>query len=79
MMARGPRQRNQYRRRVSGETDYRRRLKLLKSGQPRAVVRISNTRAVCQIVTWDKDGDKEDSKEPRLKKTRKSYSKRRCR
>ena len=58
MMARGPRQRNQYRRRVSGETDYRRRLKLLKSGQPRAVVRISNTRAVCQIVTWDKDGDK---------------------
>ena len=57
-MAQGPRQRNQYRRRVSGETDYRRRLKLLKSGQVRAVVRISNTRAVCQIVSWDKDGDK---------------------
>ena len=56
-MAQGPRQRNQYRRRKSGETDYRRRLKLLKSGQARAVVRISNTRAVCQIVTWDKDGD----------------------
>ncbi len=57
-MAQGPRQRNQYRRRVSGETDYRRRLKLLKSGQARAVVRISNTRAVCQIVSWDKEGDK---------------------
>jgi len=57
-MAQGPRQRNKYRRRVSGETDYRRRLKLLKSGQARAVVRISNTRAVCQIVSWDKEGDK---------------------
>ena len=40
MMASGPRQRNQYRRRRSGETDYRRRLKLLKSGECRAVVRI---------------------------------------
>ena len=57
-MAKGPRQRNQYRRRLSGETDYRRRLKLLKSGNARAVVRISNTRAVCQVVNWMKDGDK---------------------
>ena len=57
-MAKGPRQRNQYRRRLSGETDYRRRLKLLKSGNARAVVRISNTRAVCQVVNWLKDGDK---------------------
>ena len=58
MMARGPRQRNQYRRRRSGETDYRRRLKLLKSGNARAVVRISNTRVVCQVVSWKADGDK---------------------
>ena len=49
MMASGPRQRNQYRRRRSGETDYRRRLKLLKSGNARAVVRISNTRVVVKL------------------------------
>ena len=57
-MAQGPRQRNQYRRRRSGETDYRRRLKLLKSGSARAVVRVSNTRTTCQVVTWKNDGDK---------------------
>ena len=57
-MAKGPRQRNQYRRRRSGETDYRRRLKLLKSGNSRAVVRVSNTRVVCQVVSWEKDGDR---------------------
>ena len=51
-MASGPRQRNQYRRRRSGETDYRRRLKLLKSGNARAVVRVSNTRVVCQVISW---------------------------
>ena len=55
-MANGPRQRNQFRRRRSGETDYRRRLKLLKSGISRAVVRISNTRVVCQVVSWERDG-----------------------
>tara|TARA_B110001452_G_scaffold85097_1_gene69544 strand:+ start:5451 stop:5963 length:513 start_codon:yes stop_codon:yes gene_type:complete len=57
-MSNGPRQRNQYRRRRTGETDYRRRLKLLKSGKARAVVRISNTRAVCQVVSWNIGGDK---------------------
>ena len=57
-MAQGPRQRNQFRRRKSGETDYRRRLKLLKSGNARAVVRVSNTRTTCQLVTWKVDGDK---------------------
>ena len=57
-MASGPRQRNQYRRRRSGETDYRRRLKLLKSGNSRAVVRVSNTRIVCQVISWKADGDK---------------------
>ena len=58
MMANGSKQRNQYRRRRTGETDYRRRLKLLKSGKARAVVRISNTRVVCQVVSWMDDGDK---------------------
>ena len=57
-MASGPRQRNQYRRRRSGQTDYRRRLKLLKSGNSRAVVRVSNTRVVCLVVSWKSDGDK---------------------
>ena len=58
MMSQGPRQRNQFRRRRSGETDYRRRLKLLRSGNSRAVVRVSNTRTVCQIVNWINSGDK---------------------
>ena len=57
-MANGSKQRNKYRRRRSGETDYRRRLKLLKSGKARAVVRVSNTRVVCQVVSWMDDGDK---------------------
>ena len=57
-MSQGPRQRNQFRRRRTGETDYRRRLKLLKGGNARAVVRVSNTRVVCQVVSWEKDGDK---------------------
>ena len=47
-----------YRRRRTGETDYRRRLKLLKSGQHRAVVRVSNTQVTCQLVKYDVDGDK---------------------
>ena len=58
MMANGSKQRNQYRRRRTGETDYRRRLKLLKSGKARAVVRVSNTRVVCQVVSWNDAGDK---------------------
>jgi large subunit ribosomal protein L18 len=58
MMANGSKQRNKYRRRRTGETDYRRRLKLLKSGKARAVVRVSNTRGVCQVVSWMDDGDK---------------------
>tara|TARA_B100000925_G_scaffold272082_1_gene235762 strand:+ start:131 stop:562 length:432 start_codon:yes stop_codon:yes gene_type:complete len=30
----------------------------LKSGNSRAVVRVSNTRVVCQVVSWKSDGDK---------------------
>lgn len=58
MMSQGPRQRNQYRRRKTGETDYRRRLKLLRSGMARAVVRVSNTRVVCQLTNFSVVGDK---------------------
>ena len=58
MMAKGARQRLQYRRRRSGETDFHRRLKLLKSGKPRAVVRISNTQVQCQFTEYLAKGDK---------------------
>ncbi len=58
MMAHGPRQRNRFRRRMEGLTDYRRRLKLLRSRKSRAVVRISNTRTTCQLVDWSAEGDK---------------------
>ena len=58
MMAHGPRQRNRFRRRMKGLTDYRRRLKLLKSLKSRAVVRVSNTRTTCQLVDWSAGGDK---------------------
>ncbi|MBR60433.1 MAG: 50S ribosomal protein L18 [Euryarchaeota archaeon] len=57
-MAKGPRQRTSFRRRESGETDYRRRLKLLRSREMRAVVRVSNTRVTCQLVDWKSDGDR---------------------
>jgi len=47
-----------YRRRRTGETDYRRRLKLLKSGKHRAIVRVSNTQVTCQLAMYEKGGDK---------------------
>ena len=53
----GNRRRSVLRRRKAGLTDYRRRLRLLRSEQPRAVVRISNTRTSCQLVTWAAGGD----------------------
>lgn len=46
------------RRRREGRTDYRKRLALLKSGMPRAVVRRTNTRLVIQFVEYQEDGDK---------------------
>jgi len=58
MAVHGKNQRLKYKRRRTGETDYRRRLKLLRGEMPRAVVRVSNTRVVAQIVTYEKDGDK---------------------
>ena len=56
-MAKGPRQRLTYRRRRQGETDYRRRLRLLTSRKPRAVIRISNKQVTAQVVTYAVDGD----------------------
>jgi len=46
------------RRRRQGRTDYHRRLKLLRSEKPRAVVRLTNRRVIVQIVEYEADGDK---------------------
>lgn len=56
-MAQGKRQRRRYKRRSTGQTDYHRRLKLLRGGTPRAVVRVTNSQVICQLVTYDADGD----------------------
>ena len=58
MAVHGKNQRLKYKRRRTGETDYRRRLKLLRGEMPRAVVRVSNSRVIAQIVAYEKDGDK---------------------
>ena len=51
------RQRRRYKRRSTGQTDYHRRLKLLRGGTPRAVVRITNTQVICQLVSYQSEGD----------------------
>ena len=56
-MAQGKNQRLRFKRRRDGETDYRRRMKLLRGETPRAVVRISNTQTICQLVEFNPDGD----------------------
>lgn len=56
-MARGPRYRVPFRRRRKGKTDYRRRLKLLFSGYPRAVIRVSTKHITSQIVKFSPKGD----------------------
>ena len=56
-MAHGKNQRLRFKRRREGETDYRRRMKLLRGDSPRAVVRISNTQTMCQLVEFNPDGD----------------------
>ena len=56
-MAQGKRQRRRYKRRSTGQTDYHRRLKLLRGGTPRAVVRITNTQIICQLVSYQSEGD----------------------
>ena len=56
-MAHGRKQRRRYKRRSTGQTDYHRRLKLLRGGTPRAVVRITNTQIICQLVSYQSEGD----------------------
>jgi large subunit ribosomal protein L18 len=57
-MSTGPRYRVPFRRRRQGKTDYRVRLRLLKSGLPRAVVRLTDRRIRVSIVTYDPTGDR---------------------
>jgi large subunit ribosomal protein L18 len=47
-----------HRRRREGLTDYRKRLGLLKSGNPRFVVRKSVNNLTCQIIQYSPEGDK---------------------
>lgn len=56
-MAGGPRYRVPFRRRREGKTDYRYRLRLVKSGLPRAIFRRSNRYVIVQIVEFSKEGD----------------------
>ncbi|RLJ06256.1 MAG: 50S ribosomal protein L18 [Candidatus Aenigmatarchaeota archaeon] len=47
-----------HRRRRQGRTDYRKRLRLLKSGKPRLVVRRFLNSVQCQVISYEKTGDK---------------------
>jgi len=47
-----------FRRRKEGKTDYRYRLRLLKSGKPRVVVRRSNKNTIVQFVVYERKGDR---------------------
>jgi len=46
-----------HRRRRKQKTDYKNRLKLLKSGKPRAVVRLSNKHTRVHLTEYEKEGD----------------------
>ncbi len=56
-----------HRRKREGKTDYRLRLRLLKSRKPRFVVRKSLNNVICQVIRYEPEGDKvlvsADSKE----------------
>ena len=47
----------QYRRKASGRTDYRKRLRLLLSGKDRLVVRFSGNSVTAHIVNYNQTGD----------------------
>lgn len=57
-MVEGARKRVPFRRRREGRTDYRRRLRLLRSGRVRAVVRKSLNQTQVQIVEYTERGDR---------------------
>ncbi|MEM2121570.1 MAG: 50S ribosomal protein L18 [Candidatus Woesearchaeota archaeon] len=47
-----------YRRKREGKTDYNKRLKLLKSGKPRLVIRKTNKQILMQIIKFSEEGDR---------------------
>ncbi len=57
-MTNGPRYIVKYKRRRKGLTNYQKRLRLLKSGKLRFVVRKSNNSTICQIIEYAPNGDK---------------------
>jgi len=57
-MASGPRYSVKLRRRREGRTDYRHRLRLLKSGLPRLVIRKTSRNIVVQFVEYHPGGDR---------------------
>lgn len=48
----------QFRRKRKGLTNYKKRLKLILSGKPRILVRISSNRILGQVIQYEKKGDK---------------------
>tara|TARA_B100000315_G_C14261462_1_gene444368 strand:+ start:62 stop:607 length:546 start_codon:yes stop_codon:yes gene_type:complete len=48
----------EYRRKRTGKTNYKKRLKLLLSKKPRLVIRKTLTSTIAQIVNYDENGDK---------------------
>jgi len=57
-LAKGPKYRIPNRRRAEGKTNYHRRLRLLKSGKLRTVIRASNNHVTVQVVQSKLKGDK---------------------
>ncbi|MHA1146998.1 MAG: 50S ribosomal protein L18 [Promethearchaeota archaeon] len=57
-MAKGPRYRRPFRRRVEGRTDYHKRLRLLKSRMLRCVIRATNNHISVQFIESKLNGDK---------------------
>lgn len=60
-MAEGPRYKMKLKRRKEGITDYRQRLRLIKSGKTRAVVRLSNKHIRVQFIDYYPEGDRVES------------------
>lgn len=57
-MARGPRYHVPFRRRREGKTDFRKRLRHLRAGIPRLVVRRTLTKTIVQVAEYTPEGDK---------------------
>ena len=65
-----------FKRRIKGKTNYKKRLSCLKSGKVRLVIRLSTNNVIFQAVEYDMDGDKilSTTKATELKKIGWEYS-----